>query len=352
MPNSTLLGHLARFASFSTQSEVLCTQGLAYLLQTHEDARSAIADKIKARTGIKIENSPIWLAEAIQEDGGIPDLEARTAKGIPEVKIEAKLGAELFETQLQSYEADLRNRNSGESLLLVLVPRGRVAGISEVVTNAFGPSESGQWRLHNGSSSSVVVVSIIFWDELFAALQNGTSGLCRYELEQLQSMYQELSSDHIASLASDEDLRKWRSSDTDFVKLIDQVTRQLTKLTTQRRLYPLRVESLEEDTSPGQREYRLRYVCPCANNSGSCYSIGVRDSFEAWVTRIWMRFHRDTVNFRHIRQRIESSDLRSLESSGHVWIPMDVPRDVPGELMIQALVDQAEEILRVAFPAD
>jgi hypothetical protein len=30
---STLLGHLAQFASFSTQGEVLCTQGLAYLLQ-------------------------------------------------------------------------------------------------------------------------------------------------------------------------------------------------------------------------------------------------------------------------------------------------------------------------------
>lgn len=350
MPEPTLLGHLARFATFSNQAEVLCTQGLAYLLQTHQEVRSAIADEIRIRTGVKIDKSSIWLAEATQEDGGIPDLEARTSTGVPEIKIEAKLGAALFETQLQSYEADLRKRNSGESVLLVLVPRRRVADISQVVSNAFGPSESGQWQLHDESSSSLVVVSIIHWDKVFATLQNGASERCRYELEQLRSMYHELSSDYIAPLASEENLRQWRSSDTDFAKLIDQATRQLTRLTTQRRLYPLRVELFDEDASAEPREYRLRYVCPCANNPESCYSIGVRDSFAEWVTPIWMRFHRDTGDFRRIRQRIKSSALRSLESSGHVWLPMNIPRDVSGEQMTQALVDQAEEVLRVAFP--
>jgi len=29
----TLLGHLAQFASFHSQGELLCTQGLAYLLE-------------------------------------------------------------------------------------------------------------------------------------------------------------------------------------------------------------------------------------------------------------------------------------------------------------------------------
>ena len=47
---TTLLGHPSHFGSFSTQSELLCTQGLAYLLQTHEDARSALADEVEART--------------------------------------------------------------------------------------------------------------------------------------------------------------------------------------------------------------------------------------------------------------------------------------------------------------
>lgn len=34
----TLLGRLAQFASFTTQGELLCTQGLAHLLQ-HPDAQ-------------------------------------------------------------------------------------------------------------------------------------------------------------------------------------------------------------------------------------------------------------------------------------------------------------------------
>ena len=47
MTTPTLLGYLAKFGSFSKQSEVLCTQGLAYLLQTHEDAHSAMASRGK-----------------------------------------------------------------------------------------------------------------------------------------------------------------------------------------------------------------------------------------------------------------------------------------------------------------
>jgi len=115
MTTPTLLGYLARFGSFSTQSEVLCTQGLAYLLQTHEDARSAMADAVKARTGIGIGDSITWLAEALQEDLARPDLEARTAEEVPVVKIEAKLGAKLLADQLRSYEADLRKHNGGRT---------------------------------------------------------------------------------------------------------------------------------------------------------------------------------------------------------------------------------------------
>jgi hypothetical protein len=303
-----------------------------------------MADEITARTGIEISDSLIWEAEKLQPDGGRPDLEASTAKELPVVKVEAKLGAELLAGQLQSYAADLNDRSDRDTAMLVLVPKGRITEAAEVTAEALGLSGPGPWRLIDGHPSGTAIIS---WDELFAALRVGTSERCRYELEQLQSMYQELSSDYIAPLASDEDLRQWRSSDTDFAKLVDQVTRRLT---TRHRLYPLRVESLEEDalTEPG--EYRLRYVCPCARNAASCYSIGVRDSFAKWVTPIWMRVHRDTGNFRRIRERIKSSDLRSLESSGHVWIPMDVPPEVSAEHMIQALVDQAEEILRVAFP--
>ena len=85
------------------------------------------------------------------------------------------------------------------------------------------------WRVAEERSSGGVVISVISWGDLFAALQSGKEELFRHELEQLQAMYRELSSDFIAPLASDEDLRQSKSSETNFVKLVDQVTRHLTK---------------------------------------------------------------------------------------------------------------------------
>lgn len=346
MATPTLLGYLARFSSFSSQSEVLCTQGLAYLLREYEDARSALAKEVKDRTGIEIGDSITWLAEALQEDGARPDLEARsTINGVPVIKIEAKLGAELLADQLQSYVADLRKRNSGEAVLLVLVPKWRVPAVEPVIVDTFGQSESGLWRVNDGRQSGGVIISVISWDKLFAVLQSGEAKRFQYELEQLQAMYRELSSDFIAPLASDEDLRQWKSCGTNFVKLVDQVTRLLTK---RHQLYPMRLESPEQ-VSPGLEpsQYHMRYVCPF-DDVASCYSIGVRDSFAEWVTPIWMRFHRDTFNFQLIRQRIKLSGLRSLESSGHIWIPLDVPRDVSGEQMIEELVKNTKMVLRLA----
>ena len=70
MTAPTLLGYLARFGSFSAQSEVLCTQGLTYLLQEYEDARSALAAEVAARTGIvNVEPRP-WHAEVVRADQG------------------------------------------------------------------------------------------------------------------------------------------------------------------------------------------------------------------------------------------------------------------------------------------
>ena len=62
-----------------------------------------------------------------------------------------------------------------------------------------------------------------------------------------------------------------------------------------------------------------------------------------------MRFHKDTDDFSRILQRIESSNERSLRSSGHVWIPLDVPRDISGEQMVEALCEQIENVLQVAY---
>jgi hypothetical protein len=49
----TLLGHLAHFGSLSTQAELLCTQGLAFLLQ-NAAVRAALAAKLNAATSMQL----------------------------------------------------------------------------------------------------------------------------------------------------------------------------------------------------------------------------------------------------------------------------------------------------------
>jgi hypothetical protein len=348
MKTPTLLGYLAQFSSFSTQSEVLCTQGLTYLLREYEDARSALAREVEARTGVEIGDSITWLAEALQEDGARPDLEARrNADKVPVVKIVAKLGAELGAGKLGSYLADLRKRNDGQAAMLMLVPQSRTTEIARATASALRLSGPGPWPAIDGHRIGIAVIS---WDELFEALHSGRDDLFHYEVDQLQAMYRVLSGDFIAPLADKEDLLEWRDRETDFINLVDKTTR---KLTTQHQVYPMGSELLDgvsHDSEPSR--YHRRYVCPSTGNEESCFSIGVRDSFAEWVTPIWMRFHKATGNFGLIRQRIEASSLRWLESSGHIWLPLKPPLEVSGEQMIQTLFEHAEEVVRVAYGAE
>ena len=348
MTRPTLLGYLAQFGSFSQQSEVLCTQGLAYLLRTHKEARSALADEVKERTGVAIGNGLTWLAEAVQEDGGRPDLEARTAKKVPMIKIEAKMGAELLPAQLRSYEADFRKRNPADGVLLVLVPRWQKVSVRRVIVDTFDLSDDEPWRVTQERPSGSVALAIITWDELFTTLQCGEEQWFCHELEQLQAMYHVLSGDFIAPLASKKDLEEWEARETDFLHIVDQATRRLTM---QHALYPMGTETLNGASTQSEPiEYRRRYVCPCKYDGGSCFSIGVRHSFAEWLTPIWMRFHGSTGHFERIRQRLDKdSAVKSLASDGHLWIPLKVPLKKSGEEMIQAIVDQAEQILWVAY---
>lgn len=347
MTRPALLGYLARFSSFSTMSEVLCTQGLAYLLQTHSDARLVLADEVKARTGVAIGTGLTWLPEAVQEDGGRPDLEARTAEKMPMVKIEAKMGAKLLPAQLRSYVRDLLERNRGASALLALVPRWQVKTVTEVIVGTFDLPENEPWLVTEGYPSGSVSISIITWNDLFDALQAGEEQWFQHELEQLRAMYLVLSGDFIKPLASDEDLKQLEAHEEDFRTIVDRATRRLT---TQHSVYPMDSDTLDGASYNNEPvEYRRRYVCPCTYDRESCFSIGVRHSFAEWLTPIWMRFRSDTGHFESIQKNIERSSLDYLLSGGHLWIPLHLPFNASGEEMIQAIVDQAEEVLWVAY---
>ena len=107
-----ILGHLAQFASFAAEYEVLCTQGLVHLLDEPK-ARACFAREIRLSAGVEVPNDLLWRAEVLQADGGRPDLEGITRNGVPLVKVEAKLGAPFSRGQLRSYVEDLAEGGSG-----------------------------------------------------------------------------------------------------------------------------------------------------------------------------------------------------------------------------------------------
>lgn len=347
---NTLLGHLAEFGSFFCQGELLCTQGLAYLLKEHPDARLAFANELAARTGVTVNHDLTWRAEEIQEsDGGRPDLQARISDKTPIVKVEAKLGARLDGGQLRSYlthlQPGLQSRQL-EGVLVVLVPPPRTNEATDVVKRTFGLDGPGPWR---ASDYPTIAITVISWDEVFAVLGRVESQTLHSELEQLEGMYRTLSSYHIWPLAGLEELINWRRDPVRFEKLVDQVTRRLT---THRRVLPMAFEPLEQDPEGlDPKGYTRRYVLRPLQDTTTFASIGVRDPFAGSVTPIWLRFHRSTGCFADIHNRLAASCLRPrlVESAGHIWIPLDPPYDVPSEQVVDALVAQAEEIFTVAY---
>ena len=348
----TLLGHLAQFGSFSTQAEVLCTQGLAYLLVEHPDARSAFADELAHRADVNVSHDLTWLAEQHQEsDRGRPDLEARIDK-TPTIKVEAKLGAPLDPKQFRSYVSDLQQLLQGrrlEGILVVLVPRVRITQATDVVRTEFGLGGPGPWRAKRDDHPDIIII-VISWDDVLAVLGRVESEPFRSELEQFSGMYRELIGRETLPL---EDLVNWRERERYFVNLVDSVTRDLTRLPS---VLPMGHEPLERDPeelenpTELERSYNRRYVCQTpADAKPSFFSIGVRDPFKGSDTPLWLRFHRGTGGYRDIRARIGASDLLYVPSDGHIWLPLKVPVHTDFEEVVNSLIAQANAILRVAY---
>jgi hypothetical protein len=111
-------------------------------------------------------------------------------------------------------------------------------------------------------------------------------------------------------------------------------------------------EKLVPRDSDGERNnYQRRYVCLPLGNKKPCFSVGARDPFAGYITPLWLRFHHETPSFSIIRDRLVASKLSSrlVESDGHIWIPLDVPKNVDGEGLVDELIAKAEEIIQVAY---
>ena len=331
-----LMGYLAQFASFSKQGELLCTQSLAYLLLNTE-ARHIFATFLSnALGGITINDSLSWRAEYRQSDGCRPDLEGCIINNIPVVKIEGKLDAQFGKKQLSSYLNELCKQDF-PCCLIILVPHYRLKEAIEYTANLFTLQEEGPWQIEN------VSIAVITWENLLQSLEGLTGQDFLEDLSQLRALYRSLNGDDMEPLTTDEQVLLWRERQGWWEKLVDVTTRRLTP-EEQTRLLPL---DSENATTP----YFRRYVCSSIPGIESCYSIGTRDPFQNFRTPIWLRFHKGTGHFKTIMYRLEHSSFepRVRRSGGHIWYPLEVPKNADREVMINSLIKQVEQILAVAY---
>ncbi len=334
-----LLGHLAQFGSFSQQGELLCTQGLTYLLR-HADGDRVFTELISSAIDYSLSPGLRWQAECRQDDRGRPDLEGRNEHGQSVVKIEAKLWAPFGQGQLQSYVSALCSSRQGGTLL-ILVPKARLDEIIGHVSAHFALEGAGPWRVLREAVE--IPCAVVTWEELLEALSTVPSEPFRDDLNQFRAMYQVFSGDYIEPITSDEQARAWRDREESWQLLVERTTRALTA--PGGRVLPFGVDG-------GDQPYRRRYVCRRMSGDESCYSVGTRDPFQGHQTPVWLRFHKGTGHFTEVAGRLERSAFaaQAVHSQGHLWFPLDVPSHSDGRAMIAALVEQVQRILAVAYP--
>ena len=337
----TLIGHLSQFSVLSKQGELLCTQGLHFILE-NEVLRRVFESHIGEIASFKIEEDLSWHAEATQTDGGRPDLEGRSPTGRPVIKIEAKLHAAFGTGQLASYSQSL-SEYPENSLLVVLVPRYRSAEARESIVEA-GFADS---QLLRKASAPHVCSAIITWEGVFDCLRHAADAFAQGDLRQFEGLYRTVGGEHLEPIAGTAVLKQWRIRDDFFANIVDRVTRKLWEAQGDAKVPPMR--DFENNG------YLLRYV-PVKewhldkSSWAPHFCLGVRDPFSGSETPLWMRFHKKTPRFSEIRSRLLKTEygheLRHVEYGGHFWIPLIPPFEVSGDLLIADLFNQVQNVLK------
>lgn len=329
----TLAGYLAQTGFLARQSEVLCTHGLAYLLE--DPAASAAMAGLLSRTGVgPVPVNLAWLPEVSHESGGRVDLEGRTGDNAP-VVIEAKLSAALGPAQLLDYASHLAAQGADNPVLAVLVPLSRVDEAAKVIRGAFDVGAEGPvWQVDNPR----VTVAVVTWEQTLETIAGALEGRRAEDAAQLRGMYRTFTGDFRTPCGD----TAWRENESKYIALVDRATRSLFG---PQAVYPMALE-------PGHRGeygYRRRYA-PSDVSDATSLSVGVRDAFEPHTTPIWLRYHHLTPGFADISVRLRHSPLRDqvVWDGGHAWFPLEPLECVLADEAVADLVRLIQEIDQIA----
>lgn len=345
-----LLGRLAGMGWFIRHGEVATTQALTLLLE-EPLLHAATLDLIQTASGVDLGGVTKFVAEAVQEDGGRPDLEGTTDEGLPLLMVEAKFSAHVSPGQLRSYFDNQERRlttaaGAGKprhGVVVALVPPHRITEAERVF------EELASQRRDEGLPEYSSVPAFISWDtwldswdEAVKDLPAGADSIAA-DLVQLRELCLTLGGLHMRPIPIDEPDFSWRDRADDLATLVDRVTQRLQDPDWVR-ILPLR---REDGYDP------LRYFRGGHTHPESYCSVGVASSFaDQGESPLWLRYHRTTPGFPAISDLLLASDyrLQLRTDHGHLWVPLHIRPELAGKLLEEDLVRQVHEVQALLVP--
>ena len=332
-PYEPLLGKLAP----RWFNEVTATDALRVLLD-EGTLREAFLGFVGALASTDLTAVRSFERERVIADGRI-DLEGVDVQGRPRLVIEAKFAHGMSVEQMLKYRSHQRGElNIGEAVpgvLLLLVPASRLEparAIMKVLRDTDAAS---------GPDAAPISAVAASWEDCLGALEataadprSGPVSLAA-DVAQLQALCASLAS-WIAPLTEVPEDETW-----EYLRVISEQVRQRA---------PPRAQGPIQKKDQDYAEFRYFGVPGAA----TWYSIGLTRSFaDGRATPIWMRFHRVTNEFdavsRALRRSRYAEELRA--KRGHLWLPLEVDEARSGPELVDDLVAQVAEILRVLVPS-
>jgi hypothetical protein len=334
-----LLGQLAGEGWFMGMGEVAATKSLTWLA-SDPGLRAALLAHLGTRAGINLSSVERLVPESVHDDRSRPDIEMLDADGHTVAVVEAKFGAHLTDGQMSAY-LEVLSRRSGPhtGALFVLVPPSRVVEAQRVLE-----------RATTARFDTTPAHAVVTWDEwlkVWTAVAEETSDAAlASDLRQLTAMCHTLGGLVIPPLAGAAIGRDWQQRASDLVKIVSVVTAQFLGSTRHR--------SLPMQGDLRSKPYTYRYLPPISQDTW--VQVGVWGRFaDEGLTPFWLMLHRDdkgSGGFRAALQRLMASELsREIRrDEGHAWVPLEVPGDLNGPEVVDALAKRVDIVLQILRP--
>lgn len=304
------------------QPEVALTRSITWLLGL-EGAAGGLDDLVR-RSGLEPEADGRWCTEVVGEDGDRTDLEYRWAgPAATRVVVEAKIGHTLTVEQVAAYRTRL---SGGRGLLVILVPEARRWEADRVIKTLKRSADYPEL-----SEGGPIGLDVWTYDDVTSELEKHLPG--NPDVAQFKGLVQACRALDIFPLTAAELLNDNPSRRDDVWRVVDSAS------------WGLFGENLPSG-SDGSLEQR-RYVSLAPYSVAMAVGVGRKtipptDHAVPWA---WLRVpDQPDVSAIALEVLEASSPGEVTRDQGEIWVPLHVPTERPGSVMIEKVREEIESI--------